>query len=368
MTRSAPPADSPLAAIDLATVDPQDMLGVVEDSPAQWRDALERALAGPHPHGRPGAVVVVGMGGSGIAGDVAAMLGARRGTVPVVAVKGYELPAFVGPDSLVVAVSYSGNTEETLACVDAAATRGAARFAVTSGGELAARAEAEGFPAVALPPGRQPRASLAYLTVPVLVALSRAGVLPGVADDLVGVADHLDGLVPRWGRGAPPAENAALQAAVALADRVPLVYGGRGVPALVALRAKCQVNEMAKRPAFHHELPELDHNEIVGWDADHGLPAVTGRLGLLQLHSPDDEHPQVTRRIEATLEVAGGGFGTVQHHQLIGETPLERLAAGILFVDLVAVYLAVLAGIDPTPVDVIEALKQRIAPVDDADA
>ncbi len=365
-SRPAPPPDSPLATIDLAAVDPADMLGVVEDSPAQWRHALELALAGPHPEGRPGSVVVTGMGGSGIAGDVAALLAAQRGTVPVVTAKGYELPAFAGPDTLVVTVSYSGNTEETLSCAQTAAERGARRFAVTSGGTLASRAEQDGIPTVTVPPGRQPRASLAYLTVPVLVALDRAGVLPGVADDLVGLAGHLDGLVERWGRGADPDGNEALAAALALRDHAPLVYGGRGVPALVGLRAKCQINEMAKRPAFHHELPELDHNEIVGWDTRHGMPALTGRLGLLQLHSRADEHPQVSRRIEATLAVAGSGFGTVHHHALVGDTALQRLAAGILFVDLVAVYLALLAEVDPTPVEVIEQLKRRIAPVDDA--
>jgi glucose/mannose-6-phosphate isomerase len=338
--------------------DPQDMLGTVVSSPEQWRHALALATDGPAPVLRaPRAVVVAGMGGSGIAGDVAAVVAADRGSCPVVPSKGYELPGWVGPEDLVVAASYSGNTEETLAGLDAAEAAGASVFAVTSGGVVAERAAASDWPVVTVPGGRQPRASLAYLAVPTLVALERAGALaPGVADELAGVADHLDGVVAAHGPDSPE-DVGAKAVATALAEHLPVVYGGRGLPALVASRAKCQVNENAKRAAWSNELPELDHNEVVGYDR--GAPGTS--VGLWLVRSAADEHPQTTKRFAATLEVIDGRYGALVETRLVADTPLRRLAEGVLQADLVSVYLAHLAGVDPTPVGTIEELKHRIA-------
>lgn len=346
----APPLDR--------SVDPQDMLAVVEDSPDQWREALEIAEDGDAPAvRRPRAVVVAGMGGSGIAGDVAALVAAERGHAPIVPTKGYELPGWVGPDDLVVAVSYSGNTEETLAALDGAEEAGAGVFAVTSGGVVAERAAASGWPTVAVPGGRQPRASLAYLAVPTLVALERAEVLAeGVTADLAGVAGHLDEVLAAHGSDSDP-DGGAKAVARSLDPHLPIAYGGRGPGAVVALRAKCQVNENAKRAAWANELPELDHNEVVGYDR--GAPGAT--LGLWLVRSGVDEHPQTRKRFDATLEVIEGGYGTLAVTELTGDTLLRRLASGVLQVDLVSVYLAYLGGVDPTPVETIEGLKRRIA-------
>lgn len=358
---TAPATD--LDALDLARLDPQGMLATVEATAQQWADGLETALAGPPPGATgPAAVVVAGMGGSGIAGDVAALAATRQGRAPVVPAKGYRLPGWVGPGTLVVAVSHSGNTEETRACVDQAVAAGADLYGVTSGGALAERFAAEGVPTTTIAGGGQPRASLPSLATPVLVALERAGVLDGVTEHLRSVSAHVAALTELWAHEVPTALNEVKQAALALDGRVPSFYGGQGEAALVALRAKCQVNENSKRPAFWHEYPELDHNEVVGWE---GLPDVGARFGLVELRT-DDEHPQIRRRFEATRAIIGDHLGAHVSHQLTGAHWLERFAGGVLFVDLLSVHLGLLEGADPTPVHAIEDLKRRIAGPDPA--
>ncbi len=347
--------------VELSAADPSGMLETVTSTPRMWRRALEIAKHAPAPPvvaGDVRAVVVAGMGGSGISGDVAALAAATYGDVPVSVAKGYRLPSWVGEDTLVIAASYSGNTEETLSCLDQALDAGAPVFAVTSGGKVGELASTHGFPAVEIPGGQQPRASLPYLAGPVLNALDVMGVAPGLSDELASIPGVLDPLAALWGPDAATQHNEAKQAAAALADLVPVFYGGRGWPALVALRGKCQVNENSKRPSFHHELPELDHNEVVGWEL---LPEVTERIGLVELRSEDDEHPQTAKRFAVTMDLVADGFGEVVTHELRGARPLLRFATGTLFVDLLSVYLAFIGGVDPTPVDRITELKRRIA-------
>jgi len=342
--------------IDLANADPDGTLTTVEDSPAQWRHAAELAAAVRVDPVAARSVLVTGMGGSGIAGDVAGLAADLSGSVPVVAVKGYTLPAWADPDDVLIAVSYSGNTEETLAILEAAGQRSIPVVgAVTSGGKLAAAVA--GDRTVIVPAGRQPRASLAYLGVPVLVMLARMGVIEPPDDQLEAVPAHLESLLQGWSFDVPASDNPVKQVAKDLVDLVPIFTGGRGLGALLAYRAKCQVNENANRPAFCNTLPESNHNEVVGWEQ---LPDTTARFGLVELRTPD-EHAQVARRFEVTRELTADTFGATASFTAPGATWLERLAAGVLWVDLLSVYLALLAGVDPTPVRTIELLKQRIA-------
>ncbi|MBW3661471.1 MAG: bifunctional phosphoglucose/phosphomannose isomerase [Actinobacteria bacterium] len=353
---------SRLDDLDLSRLDPAGMLAAVTSSPQQWGEAAELALSAP----RPGvtasdvsAIVVAGMGGSGIVGDIAVELAAPHGVAPVLAVKGYELPGLVGPDTLVVTVSYSGDTEETLSCLDQALEAGATVYAVTSGGQVSELAAERGFPIVLVPGGRQPRASHGYLSGPVVGVLDQIGAAPGAVDDLLQIAPVLEPLVGDWGPHVPTAQNPVKQAAEELADLVPVFYGGTGWTALAALRGKCQVNENGKRPAFHAVLPELDHNEVVGWSGRDDLQA---GFGLVALRDPAAEHAQVAKRFEVTLDLVGTGFGAVRSYTVPTDaSPLARFAAATLYVDLLSVYLALLDEVDPSPVDVITELKQRIA-------
>ncbi|MFN2558007.1 MAG: bifunctional phosphoglucose/phosphomannose isomerase [Nitriliruptorales bacterium] len=359
-------ADEPSRAtaideLDLDRLDPSRMLATVEDSPKQWADALALARHAPAPEVDPSrtrAVIVAGMGGSGIAANVAAVAARYSGRVPVIAAKDYGLVALAGRETLVVVVSYSGDTEESLACLEAASAAGAPTFAVGSGGRLAERAEREGFPLVRIPGGGQPRANLPYLVVPVLVALERAGLVSEVEAQLEEVPDHLASLMRDWHHERPPAENLVKRLAIDLKDLVPVFYGASGWPSVAAQRAKCQTNENAKRPAFWNELPELDHNEVVGW---YSLGDICRHFAVVEVRSRGDEDPRVARRFEVTREVIEGRVGLIRAVEVSGPNPIARFAAAVLFFDLLSVYLAFLGGEDPTPVAAITAVKERLA-------
>lgn len=341
---------------DPAGADPGGMLPAVLAAPSLWAEGVALAEGALPPRlDAAGPVAVLGMGGSGIVADVAATLATEVGSAPVVPVKDRRPPAWVGEGTLVVAVSHSGDTAETVAASRGALEAGARLLAVTSGGRLGALMREAGAPVVAVPDRHEPRAALPLLAGPALLALVRAGVLPQtVADDLGSLPDHLRPLVGAWGPDA--ADPPPLALARELVGATGWFVGARGVGALVAQRARCQLNENAERIAHASELPELDHNEIVGWAG--GGPA-TGPLVLVELHEEGGD-PRAGASFAATRDVAAGRFRGVVRHRLPGPTPLARLAAGVLDVDLASVYLALLTGVDPTPVGAIDAVKGRL--------
>ncbi len=340
-----------------AALDPADALGDVEGSAAQWAEARRLSDVRLDLDGID-LVVIVGMGGSGIAGDVVAALAAAPGdaparSLPIMVHKGYGVPPFVGPRTLVVACSYSGGTEETLSGVDAALAAGARLFAVTMGGALGERAEATGAPMVRIPASdRQPRHSLGYLAVPVLVALG----LDAGLDEAVEVQAELTAATART---VPSSDNHAKQLALRLASgSVPLAWGARGLGAVAAYRLKCQLNENAKVPAFWAEVPELDHNEIVGFQEPSPL---SGNLGLVLLRDPQGEHERIATRFTATEELVRQRFAWIAEVAAAGISPVARLASLLLLADLASVYTALELGHDPTPIPSIDRLKQALA-------
>lgn len=334
-----------------AAVDTLDALADVEGTPAQWAAAREVADVRLDLDGVD-TVIVTGMGGSGIAGDVTAAIAAPRLGVPVIPVKGYDLPAFAGPRTLVVACSHSGNTEETLAVVAAAREAGTRRFSVTSGGRLLERCRADGTPHVVIPGGGQPRHALGWLAVPVLVAL-------GLDDGLDETLEVLIDLAAACGRDVPAADNPAKQLALRLASgSVPLAWGARGLGAVAAYRLKCQLNENAKQPASASELPELDHNEVVGMS---GASPLAGAVGLVLLRDPAGEGSRVTARFAVTEDLVRERCAWIAEVTARGTAPLARLASLLLLVDLASVYTAIETGVDPTPIPAIDTLKARLA-------
>jgi glucose/mannose-6-phosphate isomerase len=334
-----------------AEVDPADALHDVEATAAQWAAARDLATVRADVRGVT-SVVVLGMGGSGITGDVVAAMAQPLLPVPVVVHKTYGLPGFVGPTTLVVACSYSGDTEETASAVDAALERGARMVAISSGGRLGALCEERGIPWVRLPGGRQPRHSLGYLAVPALMAL---GLEEGI-DEAITLLSTLAG---EWGRGVPTASNPAKQLARRLRpDSVPVLYGAAGLPALAAYRFKCQLNENTELLALSGVLPELDHNEVVGWQ--HPSALTPGGL-LVWLRDLPGEHHRVALRVEATRRLIGDRAGEHVEVTSRGELPLARLASLLLFADLVSVYAAIAMDRDPTAIAPISALKAELA-------
>jgi glucose/mannose-6-phosphate isomerase len=323
--------------------------GMLEDvlaQPHQLGDALWRAQsAGIPKQDRPGGLVVCGMGGSAIGGDLANAALGDRATRPITTVRGYALESWTSPESLVLCASYSGNTEETLACFEAAGVAGAGRVVLTTGGKLAEAARAEGVPVIGVPAGMQPRAAVIYMVVGVLECAAACGAAPILHSEIDTASALLASIAP------VDAEPLAEQ----LHDTVPVIHGS-GPTAAVARRWKTQVNENAKGPAFFSELPEADHNEICFWARASG----TARFAAVFLEDPD-QHPRIQRRIELTAAEAERAGAPALRVPARGESRLERVLSLVMLGDLVSVRLAELAGVDPNEIDALERLKGALA-------
>jgi glucose/mannose-6-phosphate isomerase len=341
------------AAIE--AVDPDGMLGDVLSMPLQLGDALWRAeSAGIVSADSPAGLVVCGMGGSAIGGDLAVAALGDRATRPISVVRGYGLEGWTPPEALVLCSSYSGETEETLACFEAATAAGARRAVLTTGGSLAEAARAEGVPVIGVPSGMQPRAAVLYGIVGALECAALCGAAPSLHAEVDTATALLERLVAEWG---PDAPDDALPKRIAreLSGRLTVIHGA-GPTAALARRWHTQMNENAKIAAFWSELPEANHNEICGWDRG----AAIAPLAAVFLEDPD-QHPRVERRIELMChEVQAAGAPTIRV-EAQGESRLERVLSHLLLGDLVTVYLAVLDGIDPSPVEALVRLKQDLA-------
>ncbi len=351
------------SAEQIARFDASNQVGDVLALPAQLEDALWRVeTAALERHGgladradTPNApLIVCGMGGSAIGGDLAAAALGERLTRPLVTVRGYELPSWATPDSIVLCASYSGDTEETLACYDAAGALGANRIAVTTGGRLAGCAREDGVPVIGIPSGLQPRAAVAYMFVAVLEVAAFAALAPRVRTEIDSCSSALLKLGREWGPDANEG-NLAKELAERALDSCICTYGA-GPTVAAAYRWKTQINENAKLPAFAAELPEADHNEIVGWQG----AARQGRFFAVFLEDAD-QHPRTRRRIEVTAKlIEPEASGTAIVHSR-GNGRLERLLSLVMLGDLTSIYLAVLRELDPTPVNAIERLKAELA-------
>jgi glucose/mannose-6-phosphate isomerase len=328
-----------------------DILGL----PDQLRDALWRVEAtNLEARDAPGGLIVAGMGGSAIGGALARAVLGDRASRPIVVSRGYALPAWTTPDTTVLCASYSGETEETLAAYEAAGALGAQRIVATTGGKLAAAARGDGVAVIPLPAGFQPRVAVAYSLV---VALEVAG-LCGAGDRLHSEIDvtaaHAEHLVAEWGPDGPD-DALPKQLARGLHGTVPQIAGA-GLTAPIAYRWKTQINENAKTPCFCAELPELDHNEIAGWNGAREL----GRFSAVFLDD-SDLHPRIRQRIELTRGLIEADATATYRVESIGESRAERLISLVLLGDLISLYLAVLRGVDPSPVAMLDRLKNALA-------
>lgn len=301
-------------------------------------------------------LLICGMGGSAIGGDFLRVYLQQKGfAMPLGVVRGYELPPFADERTLVFCLSYSGNTEETLSCFEEAGQRGCPRVAITSGGRLARLAQEQGVPIIKVPGGMPPRTALGYLFAPLLRSL-----LPAL-DPREEVERELEETVSALRRFAslyraeqPEGKNPAKRLAQALSGRLPIIYGS-GLTEAVAHRWKTQINENAKQPAYWDVLPELHHNEIMGW----GSP-LAERFVYVLLRDPG-EHPQVQKRFTITRALLEEQGRAVLEAQGEGEGLLSRLLTLSYLGDWVSYYLALLNEADPTPVELIETMKRRLA-------
>ena len=345
--------------------DPSDMLGAVASAGAQVRQALTTCAAVDfdvlRDSGRPRAVLVAGMGGSGIAGHVLQAAAGPECPVPVERIRGWTLPAWVGPDDLVIAVSSSGRTAETAACTTEALSRGS-RLVVVAADEspLVDQAVSAGVPWVPVPTGRPPRANLWALSVPLLVVADAVGIVDAPSAELAAVADLLDGVAGRCAPAVPVAQNPAKQLAVELVGTLPMIWGTSDLAGIAAYRLMCQLAENAKYPAVNGVLPEALHNQVVTFDGRWVGVEAASPLRLVMLRDTV-EHSNVTTSVSAAGDLAqnvGVGVSTVM---AVGRHPLHRMASLVAVGDFASVYLGLLQQLDPTPIGPIEALKARLA-------
>lgn len=345
-----------MSAANTSVVDSQGM----REAHASLPDQIERAAAaareldGLPEHEWVEQVVILGMGGSGVAGDVVHAVTAPLSPVPVTVVKSYELPAFVGEGTLAFAMSFSGDTEEVIESATEAAVQGAKVVAVTSGGELERLATGWGSPISRIETDvSQPRAALGALVTPPLVALERVGLFPGATQWIALALDQLKRRRDELLSDASPARDIARR----IARTIPVIHGGGALGTTAAQRWKTQINENAKAPAFWSSQPELCHNEIVGWGQNGDVTRQV--LSLVQLRHTA-EHPQVDRRHQLVGEAMREFVAEVIEVRSEGEGDLAQLLDLIFVGDFVSLEMAFNEGIDPGPIAAIDELKAAL--------
>jgi glucose/mannose-6-phosphate isomerase len=344
--------DDPAA---LARLDPGGMLGYLRGLPEQCRDAWDAAqgLSLPASYQEIDRIAVLGMGGSAIAGDLWRALLQRECAVPVFNIRSYDLPPYVDERTLVVASSFSGDTEEVLSAFNQALAMPAPKIAVTAGGQLLATARANGIPLFTYEFPGEPRAALGWTLMPLLAISETLRLTQGIAQDLADAITALTSLVDEVVEDVPLAQNPAKQLARDLFGKLPVVYGA-GPIVEVARRWKTQLNESGKVWAFCEELPELHHNAIIGYSLP---PEISARTAVVFLESPDLVHHRVQLRYAFTRDLLSRAGVAAHAVPARGKSALAQLLTLTLFGDYVSAYLAFLYNENPTPTAVIDELK-----------
>jgi glucose/mannose-6-phosphate isomerase len=338
----------------MRALDRSGMLDTVGAFPDQLRHATALAQGVDWPHVDPRNVVVAGMGGSGISGQFLRDWAFDRLDVPVTVVNDYNLPHYCGNKTLVLVESYSGNTEEALSCFEDALMRGCTTVAVTSGGELEARARQRGAPVVAIPGDLPvPRAATAYLLVPLLVGMEAVG-LAYATDELREAYAVLTEMQKELAPDIPTEANPAKQLAHTIHGTVPVVYG-QGVLSAVARRWRTQLNENAKMLARDDVFPECNHNDTPAWGGS-GNPELFSVVLLRDAVEPQE----IADRMELTRAMAFCRARVTCEVRARGEGALARMLSAMYVGDYASLYLAFLRGMDPAPIEMIEDLKRAL--------
>lgn len=343
--------------------DPEDALWVAGHEYAQARFPV--VLWNENHDGRKlDNVVVVGMGGSALAALLIKAWLKDQIKIPFEVVRSYDLPAYVGNNTLVVASSYSGNTEEVLSSLEQAEVRGAQIAIVSAGGQLADHAASytiayaplpdhiDGAP---IPDKLQPRMAVFYQLRATLALLANFGVVsPDTLTQIEDVASWLEQESARWAPDVPTERNYAKQLANQAVGKTPIFYGG-ALTAPVAYKWKISFNETAKNMAFWNEYSEFNHNEFLGW-VSHPVEKPFAVFDIIS----DLEHPQILKRFEISDRLLSGKRPKATIIKLAGDTPIAQMMWGSVLADFTSIYTAILNGVDPTPVEIIEKLKHEL--------
>lgn len=299
-------------------------------------------------------LVVTGMGGSALAALVAKVWLKNDLTIPFEIIRGYDLPKYVSNQTLVIASSYSGNTEETISALGQAKAAGAQIGVIASGGRLIDIVGESSIAHVQLPSGLQPRMAVIYNLRALVALLETFGVITDKSAEIESLADWLGSETARWIAEVPFEENIAKQLAEEAVGKTPVFYGG-ALTAPLAYKWKISWNENAKNVAFWNEYPEFNHNEFMGW-ASHPIEKP---FAVFDLRS-SLEHPQIQKRFEISDRLLSGKRPKATVVQLSGDSLIAQLLWGSILADFVSIYVAILNGVDPTPVELIEKLKHEL--------
>jgi glucose/mannose-6-phosphate isomerase len=340
---------------EMKKVDRSNMLSFCVEAPKHYEKAARLAKTISINHPKPQTIIVAGMGGSAIGGELIKDWARDKITVPIEVCREYSLPAYADKNTLVIAVSYSGETEETLSVFLNAIKRGCMTFCISSGGALQEFAEKLSFPNLLVPSGMAPRASLPYLFMPLPVLLEKVGLVSNVTSEISDTVKSLKRVSDTNSPEKPLDKNFAKKLASSISGTIPVVYGFE-IYCAVAHRLKTQFNENSKFPAKWEFFSELDHNEIVGWEAANELAKHFSTIFIRD----DSESEAMRTRIETTQELMRKKSLKIYEIKSIGKSRLAKMSSVICTGDFTSVYLAIMRGIDPTPVKSIASLKEKL--------
>lgn len=341
---------------EISAIDSQNMWELLTTFPEQWKQAMEMTenLDLTIDQSRINTICFAGMGGSAIGADIIRACSYQTCPYPIQVMRHYEPPNWVDEQTLFIGCSFSGNTEETLSALTAARDKGAQTIAVTSGGELMLKAAKEEFDYIKIPGGMPPRAALGYSFVP----LYRIFQYLGLTDERDGeLKDTARFLAEQNDLLSDPRDNEALNLAEEINDTLPVIYSDAILMEPVNVRWRNQFAENAKTLSYGNTLPEMNHNEIVGWER---IVHLTGRLSVILLLDKED-NPRVQRRMEIVEELVEDQTASLHVLQSRGQTRLARVFSLIQLADWTSFYLAMLSNVDPTPIAKIELLKSKLA-------
>ena len=339
----------------IAQKDPEGALKIAASQPSQT--TFDATVLNPEHDSREiKSVVITGMGGSALSGLVIKVLLQNELTIPLEIVREYDLPGYVNQNTLVVASSYSGNTEETLSALEQAKAKNAQIAIVASGGKLIEAAESSSIAHVIMPTGVQPRMAMIYSLKSIFALLVNFGVVaPMWLHDLESLSGWLESESANWLPEVPTERNYAKQLALETIGKSPVFYGSP-LTAPMAYKWKISWNETSKNTAFWNEYPEFNHNEFMGWTSH----PIEKPFVVFDIKSSFDR-ARVLQRFQLSDRLLSGQRPQAKEIQLMGDSLLAQMVWGAVLADFASIYTAILNGVDPTPVVLIEKLKQELA-------
>ncbi len=346
---------------ELEKIDKSKMLHLLESFPGQCSRAKDIGLSFKLPkdfRAQYKNIVCTGLGGSAIGADLVRSYLLDEIRLPFFVNRNYALPKFIDEDTLVIASSYSGNTEETLSSYKDARSKKACLFAITSGGELQKLAKSDNVPYITIPPGFPPRCALGYSFFPLLVLLSKLGLIEDKTEKIDGVIKLLEDMkINKLGCKVPEKKNLAKSIARKLYHKYPIIYGGQDHIDSVVTRWRGQLAENSKTISSSHIFPEMNHNEIVGWEN----PKKLLKDFVVVILRDKGDHPRIAKRMDITKDIIEKEGVDVVEVNSVGEDVLSRIFSLIYIGDFVSYYLAILNKRDPTPVERVTYLKNELA-------